>query len=76
MTRKGVRRLRKSVAALSAGMMFASLTCVQSAVETVGSGLTFGGTSGLLGLGSPAAIAAGTGLDFLVDLTRLFLMGR
>lgn len=76
MTRRRLRWMKKCSIALGAGMVFGSLTCVQSAVETIGSGLTFSGTTGVLGLGGPAAIAAGEGLEFLVDLARLITQIR
>ncbi len=76
MTRWKLRWLKTTAVALAAGALFGSLTCVQSAADTIGSGLTFTGTTGVLGLGGPAAIAAGSGIDFLVNLGRLLAMAR
>ena len=76
MTCRTLRRIRLAMVALTTGTVFASLTCVQTAAETLGSGLTFSGTSGVLGLGGPVAIAAGSGIEFLVDLARLIAITR
>lgn len=76
MTSRRLKRIRTATFALTSGVLFGSLTCVQNAAETIGSGLTFSGTSGVFGLGGPVAIAAGSGIEFLVDLARLIVMAR
>lgn len=70
MTRRKLRLIKSTVASVGAGFVFGSLTCVQNVADTVGTGLTLTGASGVLGGGSQAATAIGAGLDFLADMIR------
>ncbi len=71
MKRKIVRRIKQTTLALGTGFLFGTLTCVQNVADTVGTGLSVTGATGILGGNSQAAMNIGAGLDLLADLIRL-----
>ncbi|MBN2559396.1 MAG: hypothetical protein JXQ75_00495 [Phycisphaerae bacterium] len=75
MTRRRFRWIRSTTIALGAGFVFGSLTCVQNVADTVGTGLSITGATGILGGNSQAASNLGAGLDFLADLLRFAPLG-
>jgi hypothetical protein len=77
MGRRSVRTITKVGAALAAGLLFASLTCVENVADFAGTGLTLTGATGLLGTnGSQAATDLGVGLDFAADVMQVAQLRR
>jgi len=68
MTRRKIRFLKQVSVVLAAGLLFGPLTCVRTVADTVGTGLTLTGVSGILGPNSTSAEALGAGLDLLADV--------
>jgi hypothetical protein len=68
MTRRRIRFLKQVSVALGAGLLFGSLTCVRTVADTVGTGLSLGGATGVLGPNSEAASVLGASLDLLADI--------
>lgn len=66
MTRRRLLKLKKATLIFCTGITFVSLSCVQTATDAVGTGLSL---SGLLVPGAPAN-PVGVSLDFLADLMR------
>ena len=75
MTRRKLRWIKQATVALGAGFVFGSLTCVQNAADTIGTGLSITGATGLLGGNSQTVSTIGAGLDFLADLIRFSPIG-
>ena len=72
MSRRTMRRIAQLSVALGAGMLFSSVTCVQSAADLVGTGLSITGATGVLGPDiSRAAENAGISLDTVADIIQL-----
>lgn len=65
-----LRMLKIAVLTIGCGVLFDSMGCVTRATEVVGSGLTFGGITGLLGPASLSALQVGAGIDFFSNLIR------
>lgn len=65
------RRMKAVTAVLTFGMVFAPLGCVARVADVVASGLTFGGTTGLLGPAGPFLTPFTAGFGLLTDLFRL-----
>ncbi len=74
-TRRKLRMIKQAAVALGAGLVFGTFTCVQNVADTVGTGLTITGTTGVLGGNSRAATNIGAGLDFLADVIRFSPFG-
>ncbi len=66
MTRRRLLRIKKATLVFCTGIAFMSLSCVQTAADAVGTGISL---TGLLTPGAPAN-PVGVGLDFLADLMR------
>ena len=60
----------------SCALLLPGATCVSSATQTLGDGITAAGASGILGSSGQAATAIGTGLHFLGDLVNLISLAR
>lgn len=65
------KRLRLLASILTFGMVFAPLGCVSRVADTIISGITLGGATGLFGPASPLVTPLGAGWNFLTDLFRL-----
>lgn len=76
MTRRQIRWIKKLTITLGAGVLFGSMTCVRTVADTVGTGLTVGGVSGLLGPNSQTATDIGVALDVLADIIRYSPIGH
>jgi len=72
MIRRKIRWIKQATLVLGTGLVFGSLTCVQNVADTVGTGLSVTGATGVLGGNSQAASNIGTGLDFLADIIRFY----
>lgn len=70
MTRRKLRWIKKAAMTLGAGFVFGSMTCVQNVADTVGTGLSITGATGILGGNSQTVSNIGAGLDFVADLIR------
>jgi hypothetical protein len=75
MTRQKLRWIKKVTVALGTGAVFGSWTCVQNAADTIGTGLSLTGATGVLGGNSQTASTIGAGLDFLADFIRFIPLG-
>ena len=71
MIRRRIGLVRRLVLIGGLAYLFSGLSCVQTAVETAGQGLSFAAATGVLGPLGPSADASGEGMQFLVDLTQL-----
>lgn len=76
MTRRRMRWIKQLTAAVAAGWVFGSLSCVQNVADTVGTGLSLTSTSGVLGAGGQAANALDSELDLSADLARFTPVGH
>ena len=76
MTRRHFRSIKRLTAALAAGWVFGSLSCVTNVADTVGTGLSLTSATGVLGDVGKAANAIGAGLDLFADIVRFSPLGR
>jgi len=60
----------------SCALLLPGVTCVSSATQTIGDGITAAGASGILGNTGQAATAIGSSLHFLGDLVNLIALAR
>lgn len=65
-----LRWMKQATLVLASGCVFGSLSCVQNLADSIGTGLSLTGLSGLLGAGGAAVNNVGVGLDLLADLIR------
>ncbi len=63
-------------AAVAAGWVFGSLSCVQNVADTVGTGLNLTSASGIVGPASQSVNAFGAGLDPSSNTVRLSPIGH
>jgi hypothetical protein len=70
MTRRRLRWIKRMSAAIVAGWVFGSLSCVQNVADTAGTGLSPTEATGVLGTVGPTANATGAGLDVLAEIVR------
>jgi len=70
MSRRKLRWIKKIAVAVGAGTMLSTATCVRDFADTVGTGLSLTGATGVLGGNSQAASNAGAGLDLVADFIR------
>lgn len=76
MTRRHFRSIKRLVAALAAGWVFGSLSCVSNLADTVGTGLTLTSATGVLGDVGKADNAIGAGLEQFSDIVQFSPLGR
>jgi hypothetical protein len=75
MTLISIRRLKKVALLLGAGVVFGGLSCVTTAADLAGTGLTVTGVTGVLGDASQGATALGAGLSVFADLVKYTPLG-
>lgn len=75
MTLISIRRVRKLALLFGAGMLFGGLSCVTTAADVAGTGLTVTGVTGVLGDASQGATALGAGLSVFADLVKYTPLG-
>jgi hypothetical protein len=60
---------------LTAGFLFGGLSCVMRAADVVGTGMTIGAATGLLGPATQGTTGLGAGLDLIADLIQFTPLG-
>lgn len=70
MAHRKIHWIKALTVTLGAGVIFGTLTCVQTVADTVGTGLTITGTAGLYGNNSDSTVQVGAALDLLADFLR------
>ncbi|HKQ46751.1 MAG TPA: hypothetical protein VJZ71_01630 [Phycisphaerae bacterium] len=76
MTRRHLRSIKRLTAALAAGWVFGSLSCVSNVADSVGTGLSVTSATGVLGDLGNAANAKTADLDLFADTVHLTPLGR
>jgi hypothetical protein len=77
-TRRCFQLVKGMTLVLAAGMVFGGLSCVMTAADVVGTGMTLGAATGVLGpvtQGVTAVTAVGAGFDLLADLVKYTPLG-
>jgi len=70
MTLRNLMGLRRIALVLGAGVLFGGLSCVTTAADLVGTGLTLTAATGALGNATQGVTAVGSGLDLFADLVK------
>ncbi len=76
MTRRRIRWIKRLTAAVAAGWVFGSLSCVQNVADVAGTGLSLTSATGLLGPATQTASSIGAGLDLFSDIVRFAPIGH
>jgi hypothetical protein len=75
MTRRKLLWIKRIALCLGSGVIFGGLSCVTTAADLVGTGLSLTAATGLLGGATQGATAVGSGLDWFADLVKFTPIG-